>query len=70
MKISIESTDKLTYVNSIQVRVWKGKTERGVDCLLFVANVGVERNQDHTEFERELTETLPPAVVIPIMEVV
>lgn len=63
MKITIESTDRLTFVNGTQVRAWKGVSERGVACIVFVANIAVEKTSEHAQFERELKETMPPASV-------
>lgn len=39
MKITIESTDVVTVVDTkgTESRVWKGVTESGVSCLVFVA---------------------------------
>lgn len=64
MKITIESTEKMTFVNGTQARVWKGISERGVNCIVFVANIGVEKTADHSQFERELKETMPPTSVL------
>lgn len=59
MKITAESTDAITVVDGARTRVWKGRTEGGVECTLFIARVAVHVDEDHEEFRREL-ETMPP----------
>jgi len=61
VKITVESTEKLTRIDGALARVWKGRTERGVECTVFIARIGVERGADSNEFARELEETHPPA---------
>lgn len=61
MKITIESTDTITYYNGSRVRVWKGVTERGVEVGLFIAGIAVHQDKDCSQFEQELQETSAPA---------
>jgi hypothetical protein len=61
VKLTLQSTNQLTSLNGATVRVWKGKTEGGVECIAFIVNLAVERGADSREFERELLETQPPA---------
>jgi hypothetical protein len=63
VKITIESTDQLTHMDGVPVRVWKGVTERGTECFVFVHRVAV-RDGQHAEFARELNEQLEPGRVI------
>lgn len=60
MKITIESTDTITYYNGNRVRVWKGVTERGIECGLFIAGLAVHESKDASQFEAELQETRGP----------
>ena len=60
MKLTIESTSQLTHINGTLTRVWKGKTESGVPCFVFVVNVGVDQGADSRQFESELLQTIPP----------
>jgi hypothetical protein len=59
MKITIESTDQLTDFEGVPVRVWKGVTERGAECFVFVHRIAVDNSQDAAQFELELKEMLP-----------
>ncbi|HEY7195533.1 MAG TPA: hypothetical protein VH439_17450 [Gemmatimonadales bacterium] len=60
MRITIESTDMLTYHNGARTRVWKGMTESGKPVCVFVAGLAVETKNDQGEFLAELRETEPP----------
>lgn len=60
MKLTIESTDQLTTIDGVPVRVWKGTTERGVECVVLVHRIAVHKAQDQAQFEAELFEQLPP----------
>lgn len=51
MKLTIESTDKFALVDGGRVRIWEGRTESVIECLVFVALVGVEEGKD-AQFER------------------
>lgn len=69
MKITIESTDELTHMDGVPVRVWRGTTERGVPCFVFVHRLAVREDLDVADFERELHETLPPGRVIDLRHI-
>lgn len=56
MKLIIESTDTLTKINGATARVWRGTTETGADCTVFVSNIA---SRVPSEF-KELMETPPP----------
>lgn len=56
MKIMIESTDNTAMVNDTPVRVWKGRTARGYECVVFVALIGAPENEHLAEFQAELRE--------------
>lgn len=60
IQIQIESTDILTSFEGVPVRVWNGTTAAGTPCKLFIHRIAVHRDQDASEFERELAEQLPP----------
>ena len=64
MKLTIESTENLTHIDGVPVRIWNAKTESGIDCFVFVHRIAVHNDYDHTEFERELQEQLQPGRVI------
>jgi len=69
MKLTIESTDKLTVMDGIPVCVWNGVTKAGVKCLVFVHRLAVHNDEDQSQFDRELVEQLPPGIVVPLREV-
>lgn len=56
MKITIESTDKLTHIEGVPVRVWEGVTEKGVKCFVFVHRIAVPVDKDCEQFRQELME--------------
>lgn len=69
MKIMIESTEQLTTtIDSVRVRVWKGTTEGGVECFVFVHGIAVHKDADSIAFDHELLEMLQPRLV-PLSEV-
>jgi len=64
MRITIESTDQIVSVETkdgatIPARVWRGVTDRGVECQVLVTRVAVHRDADNTAFEHELDECPP-----------
>lgn len=65
MKIIIESTSKIVDVNGVPARIWEGKTESGIPLHCMITRIGVDRNQDCSQFQKELKECKPPTVVIP-----
>ena len=69
MRITIESTEKLTDYDGVQVRVWEGVTEGGAKCFVFVRALAVHQSQDAAEFERELKRDLPPGRPIPLRHI-
>jgi hypothetical protein len=46
-------------LNGLPARVWEGKTESGIPCHAFITRICVDREQDSTEFDRELQEHRP-----------
>lgn len=54
MKITIESTDIMAEVNGRECRVWRGVTERGVQCDVAVPLLRVKSEADQAQFEEEL----------------
>jgi hypothetical protein len=60
MKITIEATDQLVTVDGRECRRWKGMTERGVECDVFVPRVRVRSDADRSQFDAELKEMPQP----------
>ena len=69
MIITIFSTDLITNIGGVPVRVWKGKTEKGTDCFVFVHRLAVHASQDATEFELELQEQSGPTQIVDLRQV-
>ena len=61
MKVTLESTDKLVDLNGIPARVWEGQTEHGSRVYAFITRIAVHRNDDASEFERDLQEHRAPS---------
>lgn len=68
MKVTLQSTSKIVtlVVNGTDVpaRVWEGETERGVQCHAYVTRIAVSKDDDVSEFERDLTEHAAPTLEI------
>lgn len=59
MKIELEPTGRFATVNGAQARIWKGKTDKGVELEAFICFLKVHRDADNSEFEKELREVQP-----------
>jgi hypothetical protein len=69
MKITIESTNRKTFVNGNEVRVWNGMTEGGMPCIVFVSMLAAIDGRDTPEFEAELTELPLPLELVDLWKV-
>lgn len=56
MKLIIEATSTIERVNGQPARVWKGKTESGIEVTCWISIVQVKKSDDCAQFERELQE--------------
>ncbi len=61
MKITIESTTRMVELDGVSARVWEGKTESGIPVICFIPRIAVEREEDCSEFEKELEEHQAPS---------
>lgn len=66
MKIQIEATDQVTEIEGVPVRYWRGTTESGIPCKVFVHRIAVEKSEDCSQFDHELVEQLPPGRRVPL----
>jgi hypothetical protein len=75
MKLTIESTDKLTEFPPVRIgdppvpcRVWNGTTEDGTTCLVFIHRIAVPDDGAHDQalFEKHIKEQLQPGQIIPL----
>ena len=64
MEVQLVSTTKIVELNGVKARIWEGHTAGGVKCHAYITRIAVDRNDDATEFERELQEHTPPSVAI------
>lgn len=67
MKARITSTDRIVKIKpamngfrSVKARVWEGVTEGGVAFTAYITLVHVLKDDDNSEFERELKEHKEP----------
>ena len=56
MKLIIEATGTVETVHGMPARVWKGKTDSGIEVTCWIPFVRVARADDNSQFERELSE--------------
>jgi len=66
MKITIESTNEITDIDGVAVRLWNGVTESGIKVKVFVHLLGVHEKEDQGEFLRQLAEATPPGSTRPV----
>ena len=61
MKIILENTSKVVDLNGVAARIWEGETDSGIPVHAFITRVGVLKQHDQTQFEKELSETRAPS---------
>ncbi len=68
MKLIIESTTKIVTLvvdgHEIPARVWEGVTDSGIAVHCFITRVAVHKDEDCTQFERELVEQRAPSFTV------
>ncbi len=64
MKVQLESTTAIVELNGIKCRVWEGQTASGVKVHALIPRIAAHKDQDLTEFERELEEQAPPSLEV------
>jgi len=62
MTIKIKATEVITDINGVPVRLWEGTTEAGIKCKVFVHRLAVHKDDDASQFEKELEEQMPPTI--------
>lgn len=70
MKVTLESTTKIVELNGVPARIWEGTTESGVPCHAYITRIAVHRDEDNSQFERELQQCREPTVVIPMRMII
>ncbi len=56
MRLQIEPSEMIVDLNGVQVRVWNGISEQGVQVFVFVHRLAVRNDDDLAAFERELID--------------
>jgi hypothetical protein len=69
MVIKMESTDKITTIDGVPVRLWEGYTGKGTKCKVFVHRIAVHNDEDSSQFEEELRETISPGRVFDLRQI-
>lgn len=70
MKITIESTDKIVELTqpsgsgTVMARIWEGHTESGIQVHCYITRVAVHKDDDTSQFERELKEHRAPSAEV------
>ncbi len=64
MRLMIESTDNFRHIKGAPARRWKGITENGVVCDVWVRLIQIPVGSDLSEFERDLQFVLPDAATL------
>lgn len=63
MKLTLENTDQIVTIDPqmqlVKGRVWDGVTENGVRVQCIIIRVAVHKDDDSSQFERELEENPP-----------
>lgn len=66
MKLTIRATANMVTLDGVRCRVWEGVTAGGVPCKVFVHRLAVAKDEDTAQFDRELSEQLPPGQAVPL----
>jgi hypothetical protein len=65
MTVTLTSTTRLisieTPVGVVPARVWEGRTESGIECFALITRIAVHKDDDASQFDRELQEQIPPS---------
>ena len=64
MKLTLHNTSKIVELNGIPARIWEGQTDSGIPVHVYITRVAVAKDQDCTQFERELEECRAPSTVV------
>jgi hypothetical protein len=71
MKITIENTEHIAEIKinnySVPARIWKGKTESGIEVFCFITRIAVSEDaprEVHEQFAKELAKA-PTNVIYP-----
>jgi hypothetical protein len=68
VKITIESTDVITTIDGVPVRLWCGITEQGTRCDVFVVRIGAVVGAASEVLARELRK-MPEPIELKLSEI-
>jgi hypothetical protein len=60
MRVTVIPTEVITDLDGVKVRLWTGATDSGIKVTLAVRATIVHKDEDCSQFERELVIQLPP----------
>jgi hypothetical protein len=61
MRLEIESTTEIVYLNDVPARIWEGKTKSGIPVTVFIVHITTSDDHDKGEFESELQQHRSPS---------
>lgn len=64
MKVTIQNTTKIVELNGVPARIWEGETESGIKVHAFITRIAVQKDDDCSQFEKELQEQAVPSADI------
>lgn len=62
MKMTIESTDRIVFVDGVPARIWQGTSEGGVDVACAITAIAIPDTADSRQFDAELQQCVPPGL--------
>lgn len=68
LKITLESTPEIAFIDHIEARLWRGTTARGTPVVALIARIATARGTDASELERDLVEQTAQTRVEPLDE--
>lgn len=64
MRITVENTNKIVYLDDVPARIWEGKTESGVAVICYITRIAVPEGENHEQFRKELIEQRAPTAEV------
>lgn len=64
MKITIENTSKIVYLENVPARIWEGKTDSGIPVICFITRIAADKNFSLEQFEKELQAERAPSAEV------
>lgn len=61
MKITIESTTKVIFINNIATRIWEGETEDGTKIHCYISQIAANENVNVAKFYNDISNSKTPS---------